>query len=93
MLWVNSGIASSCSTALLCSTVVFCANPFRTKFEKLKDWFKDKWYWLQTFNDVPYVIINCNNISVPEGEEPCIVARGRVEITLNGDLKIIPKQN
>ena len=60
---------------------------------KMKEWFIDKWHWLQTFNNMPRVTINCNNITVKEGEGPAITLDGRALLIVNGDLIVTPKEH
>lgn len=63
------------------------------KLKKFKAWFKDKWWWLKSFNNKPTVVINATEI-YSDQDLPILVQTGRVETTINcGVLRRDGKEN
>ena len=65
----------------------------RTRYKIKKyiiEWLFDKKNWLLSFNKRPTVIIN-QDIIVYDGGYHAIKINGRVDVTINGDIKIIDK--
>ena len=67
-------------------------NPNKNLFMTIKDWIKDKWYWLKTFNKPPTVTIN-QDIVAYEGEGPAVFSNGRVVLNINGDITLKAKKS
>jgi len=73
------------------TTYITSENPYRTRFETILDWFRDKWNWLLTFNNPPKITIN-QDLVAHEGGSPAVVCNGRLILTINGDITLKPSK-
>ena len=56
---------------------------------KLKEWLKDKWHWLQTFNEVPTVTIKAGKITFDAEDGYVIVANGRMNVEIDSNKMVV----
>ena len=54
----------------------------------IKEWLKDKWWWLLTFNKPPTITINANRLIFDADDGHVIRVDGRMNLTINGDLVV-----
>lgn len=59
---------------------------YRVK-RKVKNWFRDKWNWLLTFNKPPTVTIN-QDLAAYKGGPPAVILHGRVTLVVNGNVTL-----
>ena len=56
--------------------------------KKAKEWLKDKWHWLQTFNAPPTITINANRLIFDAVDGNVIEVNGRMNLNINGNLVV-----
>jgi len=56
--------------------------------KKVKEWLKDKWHWLQTFNAPPTITLNANRLVFDAEDGHIIRVDGRMNLNINGDLVV-----
>jgi len=58
---------------------------------RIKNWFRDKWNWLLTFNKPPKITINQDLVAY-EGGPPAVIMDGRVILQVNGSVTYKPSK-
>jgi hypothetical protein len=57
--------------------------------KKIKEWFKDKWAWLNTFNKPPTIKINAKNILMHNKDGHVITIEGRANLSIEAEELVI----
>jgi len=53
----------------------------------MKEYLKDKWVWLKTFNKPPQIIVEGDMLAfLTEEGKNAITVLGRIELVINGDI-------
>jgi hypothetical protein len=59
----------------------------------MKEYLKDKWVWLKTFNKPPQIIIEGDMLAfLTEEDKSAITSLGRIELVINGDIITFNKE-
>jgi len=55
---------------------------------KIREWFIDKWHWLQTFNTLPTITIKADRLIFDAIDGAVIKVDGRMNLEINGNLVV-----
>jgi hypothetical protein len=68
-------------------------NDMKNVYSKIKNYLKDKWVWLKTFNKPPQIIIEGDMlVFLTEEDKHAITSLGRIELVINGDIITFSKE-